>query len=99
MARFARSERSPRIPNGPPDTPTWLVFLWEVNTVRPGTFDCPDSKPDTPGEGYYTETYPHARVIHAPGDEGVRVVADSPDVVPAFRIAAARLGIHLGGSV
>lgn len=93
MVRFARGEKLKPTDRGS----AFLEFIWAVNDVRPDTFGAPESRPDTPAPGYDTEQYPHAAVIHGPGDEGIRIVAQSDDVAAAFRVAAARLGIHIAG--
>ncbi len=92
MARFAPKEQHAGTSR---PGPAFLVFVWEVNDIRPDTFGRPDIQPDTPHPGYETERYPTARVIHGPGDEGIRVVADTPEAAEAFTEAATRLGITL----
>jgi hypothetical protein len=75
--------------------PEWLAFIWAVNDVRPDTFGLPENRADTPHAGYETEKYSQARVIHGPGDEGIRIVADTPEVAEVFCAVAASMGIHL----
>lgn len=91
FARFAPQETDGA------GNPAYVLFIREVNGVRPGTFGAPEHLHDQPYQGYETEKYPQARVVHGPGDEGVRVVADSPEVAGAFREAARRLNIHIPG--
>ena len=90
FVRFAPGERRADSPH-----PLWLRFVWAVNEARPGTFGAPEHEPDRPRAGYVTERYPTARVIHGPGEDGVRVVADDEDTLAAFRVAAGQLGLHL----
>ncbi len=92
MARFAPGERVP----GERGT-AYMEFIWAVNDARPGTFGTPNHLEDKPAPGYVTEEYPEARVIHGPGDEGVRIVATSDAAAAAFRTAAQVRGIHLAG--
>jgi hypothetical protein len=90
---FARFPRGGFDKHG--NVPEWITFIREVNGVLPDTFGAPETLRDTPHVGYDTEKYPNARVIHGPGDEGVRIVADSPEVAGAFRAVAVKLDIHL----
>lgn len=95
FARFARTEQ---VTVAGRTMPAYVQFIREINGARPDTFGAPTHEHDKPYPGYETERYPGARVIHGPGDEGVRVVADSPEAVAAFRTVAAELGIHLSDS-
>jgi predicted transcriptional regulator len=89
MARFAPGEEAR------PGWPMFIVFIREVNGIRPDTFTAPQNFADQPRKGYDTEWYGEAAVIHGPGDEGVRVIAYNDEVRAAFREAAQNLGIHL----
>ncbi len=94
MARFARGETMTHAGTGR-TAPAYYVFIWEVNEALADTFSNPETEEDVPGPGYTTERYPTARVIHGPGDEGIRVIADTDEAAAAFRTAATRLGIHI----
>lgn len=88
--------RFPRQPlAGRDNPPEWLAFVWAVNEVLPETFGEPAHQQDTPFPGYLTERYENARIIWAPGDEGIRVVADTTAVAEAFATAGQALGIHV----
>lgn len=90
------SARFPRENLGTRENPAeWLKFVWAVNEALPGTFGKPENVSNSPFPGYETERYAHARIIHGPGDEGIRVVAESPDVARAFAAAASALDIHI----
>jgi hypothetical protein len=95
MARFPSSAELSH--NGHP-MPAYITFIRAVNGHRPGTFGKPELLENTPHPEWLTEKYPMARVIHAPeGDRssGIRIVADAPEAVEAFKLAARELGINI----
>lgn len=94
MARFAPDEQYTR--NGMTG-PAFVMFIRAVNTIRPETFREPVWD-DEDRPGYLTEHYPTARVIHGPGDEGVRVVTSDEETADAFRLAARQMKINLAAN-
>lgn len=94
MARFAPRETAELDSR---TMPAYIAFIRLVNSVAAGTFGIPETQKDTPAPGYHTEKYPTARVIHAPGDQGIRIVADTDEAAAAFREAARQLNIHISG--
>lgn len=73
--------------------PAWILFIWLVNDMVPGTFATEDSpkedliiKPDEPARGWLTEQYPKARVMRPPvdSDAKIAIVADDFSLYPVW---------------
>lgn len=76
--------------------PAFIAFIREINGEHPGTF----LEPRIEVDGLYTiENYPKARVIMRndrktnpeAADEGIRVIADDPELIPAWQRVSAKI--------